>query len=416
MARFSYLAIDPDGRERRGGMNAADERAVRRALEDKKLYPLAVEHAGNSSASQTGSKSPAKGAGQPKVSSRDALRHKDRMLVTRQLATLVGASVSVDEALGILVSQQESAAARRVLADMRRSIQEGSRLADAMARHKSSFPAAYRAAVAGGERSGNLGPVLNRLALYLQREQGLRSKITTALVYPIALSLVAVTVVACLMVFVVPALVEQFKSFHGDLPLITSILIAVSEGLTRFWPLILLVLAGGFIVIRTLLRQPHLRLAFDGGLLKAPLVGKWIRAVCCSRFVRSVATLNASGLPVLESVRASRDAASNRAFMRAADQMAERIQEGEPLSHAMRQSGYVPPMVVYMAVGGENSGELPGMLEKAADHLDQEFEGFVQTALSLIEPAIIVLMGGMVAGIVLAIMLPILQLNQLAAG
>ncbi len=408
MARFSYLAIDPDGRERRGGMDATDERTVRNVLENKKLFAVEVALAVGRAAPKT--------MNETRVPVRGGLGHKDRMLVTRQLATLIGAAVSIDEALGILVAQQESATARRILADMRNSIQEGMRLADAMGRHKSSFPAAYRAAIAGGERSGNLGPVLNRLATYLQREHGLRGKITTALVYPIALSLVALIVVGCLMIFVVPTLIEQFKSFHGELPLITNVLIFVSDGLTRFWPVILLAICGAVIVARTALRQPHLHLAFDGALLRLPLLGKQVRAVSCSRFVRSIATLTASGLPVLEAVRASRDAATNRAFARAVDQMAALIQEGEPLSHAMRRSGYVPPMVVYMTVGGENSGELPDMLEKASDYLDQEFESFVQTALSLIEPAIIVLMGGVVASIVLAIMLPILQLNQLAAG
>jgi len=408
MARYSYLAIDPDGREHRGGIDAADERAVRAALDRKKLLMVEV--------SRSDVKAAGVATGEKREPARGALRHRDRMLVTRQLATLIGASVAVDEALGILVAQQENPTVHRILADMRSGIQEGMRLADAMGRHKASFPGAYRAAIAGGERSGNLGPVLNRLADYLQREHGLRSKITTAMIYPIALSLVAVTVVACLMIFVVPALVEQFKTFHGQLPLITNILIAVSGGLTRFWPLILAVIFGGFVVARTLLRQPHIRLASDAAQLRLPILGKQARAVCCSRFVRSVATLTASGLPVPEAVRASRDASPNRAFARAVDQMAVRIQEGEPLSHAMRQSGLFPPMVVYMTVGGENSGELPAMLEKASDHLDQEFEGFVSAALSLIEPAIIVLMGAMVAGIVLAIMLPILQLNQLAAG
>lgn len=407
MARFSYLAIDPDGRERRGGMDAADERAVRTALTTKKLLPVEVSRADASQAQTAAAK---------KEPVRGSLRHKDRMLVTRQLATLIGASVAVDEALGILAAQQENQTVRRIMADMRNSIQEGMRLADAMGRHKSSFPGAYRAAIAGGERSGNLGPVLNRLADYLQREHGLRSKITTAMIYPAALSLVAITVVACLMIFVVPALVEQFKTFHGQLPLITNILIAVSGGLTRFWPLIIAVIVGGVIVARTMLRQPHIRLGADAAQMRLPVFGKWAKVVCCSRFVRSVATLTASGLPVPDAVRASRDASPNRAFARAVDQMAVRIQEGEPLSHAMRQSGLFPPMVVYMTVGGENSGELPAMLEKASDHLDQEFEGFIQAALSLIEPAIIVLMGAMVAGIVLAIMLPILQLNQLAAG
>ena len=407
MARFSYLAIDPDGRERRGGMDAADERAVRAALTTKKLLPVEVSRA---------DARPAQTAAARKEPVRGTLSHKDRMLVTRQLATLIGASVAVDEALGILVAQQETQTVRRILADMRNSIQEGMRLADAMGRHKSSFPGAYRAAIAGGERAGDLGTVLNRLADYLQREHGLRSKITTAMVYPIALSLVAISVVACLMIFVVPALVEQFKTFHGQLPLITNILIAVSGGLTRFWPLIIALIVGGFVVARTLLRQPHIRLGADAAQMRLPVLGKWAKVVSCSRFVRSVATLTASGLPVPDAVRASRDASPNRAFARAVDQMAVRIQEGEPLSHAMRQTGLFPAMVVYMTVGGENSGELSAMLEKASDHLDQEFEGFIQAALSLIEPAIIVLMGAMVAGIVLAIMLPILQLNQLAAG
>jgi general secretion pathway protein F len=408
MARYSYLAIDPDGREQRGGIDAADERAVRAALDRRKLLLVEVSRADAKQAHQkaTYRHAPVRGA----------LRHKDRMLVTRQLATLIGASIAVDEALGILVAQQESPVVRRILSDMRGSIQEGMRLADAMGRHKSSFPGAYRAAIAGGERSGDLGVVLNRLADYLQREHGLRAKITTAMIYPIALSLVAISVVACLMIFVVPTLIDQFKSFHGELPFITNVLIAVSGGLTRFWPLILALIFGGFIVARTLLRQPHIRLGADAAQLRLPVLGRWAKVVCCSRFTRSVATLTASGLPVLEAVRASRDASPNRAFARAVEQMGDRVQEGEPLSHAMRQSGLFPAMVVYMTVGGENSGEFATMLEKASDHLDQEFEGFIDAALSLIEPAIIVLMGAMVAGIVLAIMLPILQLNQLAAG
>jgi general secretion pathway protein F len=218
------------------------------------------------------------------------------------------------------------------------------------------------------------------------------------------------------MVFVVPALVDQFKSFHGELPFVTTVLIAVSGGLSQYWPLILLFLPGSVLLARVALKRPSVRLGVDAAILRSPVIGKWARLINTSRFIRSVATLVASGLPVLEGVRVSRDAASNQAFSQAVAVMSDRIEEGEPLSHAMRSSGLVPPMVIYMAVGGENTGELPDMLEKAADHLDQEFESFLQAALSLIEPAIIVLMGAIVAGIVLAIMLPILQLNQLATG
>jgi len=408
MARFDYLAVDVDGREKHGGVDAANEQAARALLTGKKLVPVRIRPAGNETAKRYDARTAS--------ASRGALKHKDRMLVTRQLAALVGASVPVDETLSIVAQQQENAAVRRIILDVRASVQEGMRLADALGRHKQSFSGAYRAAVAGGERSGNLGAVLARLADHLAREQALRSKITTAMVYPAALMLVATAVVTCLMIFVVPALVEQFKAFEGRLPFLTTVLIAVSNLISGYWPILLLGIFGIVVVIRLALASEVIRLALDGMLLRAPVIGKWVRSVNASRLARSVSMLNASGLPVLESVRIARDSVPNRAMAKAVTVMGDRIEEGEPLSAALRQSEMVPPMIVYMAVGGENSGELPAMLEKASDQLDQDFEAFLQAALSLVEPAIIVLMGGIVASIVLAIMLPILQLNQLAIG
>jgi general secretion pathway protein F len=408
MARYSYLAIDAEGRERQGGIDAPTEQAARSALSAKKLLPVEIT-VGERAAER-------RAATQTSAKPRGVLRHRDLVLVTRQLATLVGAAVPVDEALGILAQQQENAVVRRVMADVRAGVQEGSRLADALGRHKASFPGAYRAAVAGGERAGNLAPVFNRLANHLAREHSLRSKISTAMIYPAALLTVATVVVSCLMIFVVPSLIEQFRTFRGELPFITNVLIAVSNILTQFWPFLLAGLVGAILFVRMALMQPGIRFGLDSALLRAPVIGKWVRAVNASRFVRAVSTMAASGLPMLDCVRAAKESVSNRKVSKAIGEMADRIEEGEPLSHAMRQSGVIPPMVVYMAVGGENSSELPDMLEKAADHIDQDFESFIQAALSLIEPAIIVLMGAVVAGIVLAIMLPILQLNQLATG
>jgi general secretion pathway protein F len=408
MARYSYVAIDQDGRERRGGLEAQNELAARKTLASRKL--VAVEILSGERLAQ-----PAPAA-RPGAPVRGVLRHRDLVVITRQLATLVGAAVPVDEALGILAAQQEHAVARRIMDSVRAGVQEGSRLAVAMGRHKDSFPASYRAAISGGERSGNLGPVFARLADHLGREHAMRSKISTAMIYPLALSIVATVVVGCLMVFVVPALIEQFQSFRTELPLITQILIGTSTILTQFWPLLLAGLAGLIVLLRLALKQPSIRLGLDGAMLRAPGIGKWVRAVNASRFVRAVATMAASGLPLLDCVRAATGSVGNRVMARAVGDMAGRIEEGEPVSHAMRQSGVFPPMVVYMAVGGENSGELPAMLEKAADHIDQDVENFLQAALSVVEPVIIVLMGAVVAGIVLAIMLPILQLNQLATG
>ena len=408
MARFDYLAVDIDGREKHGGVDAVNEQAARALLTGRKLVPVQIRPAGNETAKRYDARTAS--------TSRGALKHKDRMLVTRQLAALVGASVPVDETLSIVAQQQENAAVRRIVLDVRASVQEGMRLADALGRHKQSFSGAYRAAVAGGERSGNLGAVLARLADHLAREQALRSKITTAMVYPAALMLVATAVVTCLMIFVVPALVEQFKAFEGRLPLLTTVLIAVSNLISGYWPILLLGILGIVVVSRLALASEGIRLALDGVVLRAPVIGKWVRNVNASRLARSVSMLNASGLPVLESVRIARDSVPNRAMAKTVTVMGDRIEEGEPLSAALRQSELIPPMIIYMAVGGENSGELPAMLEKASDQLDQDFEAFLQAALSLVEPAIIVLMGGIVATIVLAIMLPILQLNQLAIG
>ncbi|MEZ5995737.1 MAG: type II secretion system inner membrane protein GspF [Hyphomonadaceae bacterium] len=407
MPRFQYIAIDPDGRQRRGGLEAANEGAARAVLVRKRLVPVHVDAREIAGPDQSRR---AQQAGARKLS------HKDRLLVTRQLATLVDASVPIDEALAMIAAPQERASARRIVADVQAGVVEGQRLSDALARHPESFPGLYRAAVAGGERTGRLGFVLNRLADYLDRAHALRSKITTAMIYPAALSAVAITVVTCLMLFVVPSLIEQFERFDQRLPLLTQILIGTSRFLTNFWPILLAALLGGGYFANVLLRREPVRAALDAFALRAPLLGSWVVAVNASRFVRAVSTLVSAGVPVLESVRASRDAVTNREVRKAVVRMGERIEEGEPLSQAMRQSGVIPPMLSYMAQSGESAGELPKMLDKAADHVDQEFESFTNSALSLLEPAIIIFMGLVVASIVLAIMLPILQLNRLAIG
>lgn len=408
MPRYQYLAIDADGRQKKGGLEAANESAARALLVRRRLLPVQVEAREGPTGREEIADRPAPAGAK--------LSHKARVLITRQLATLIEASVQVDEALAMLAAQQEHPVARRIIADVQAGVVEGQRLADALGRHPRSFSGLYRAAVAGGEQSGKLGFVLARLSEYQERAHALRSKITTAMIYPAALSIVAVSVIICLMIFVVPSLLEQFERFDQQLPLITQILIFTSRFLTAFWPLLLLGLIGGGYAAHVLLRREPVRAAVDAIILRAPIIGRWAVAVNASRFVRAVSTLVSSGMPVLESVRAARESVSNREVTKAIVRMADRIEEGEPLSQAMRRSGVIPPMVCYMTQSGENAGELSGMLDKAATHLDQEFEAFTASALSLLEPAIIVFMGLVVASIVLAIMLPILQLNRLAIG
>jgi len=408
MPRYQYLAVAPDGQRKTGGVDAANEAAARAMLVRRRLLPvelgaMATEHA--AARTSVG-----------RVAARARLSQKALLLFTRQLATLVDAAVPVDEALAMIAAQSEEPNAHKILSDVQAGVVEGERLADALSRHSRSFSGLYRAAIAGGERAGKLGFVLTRLADYLGRAYAMRTKVTTALIYPAALSTVAVAVVACLMIFVVPSLTEQFERFDQTLPLLTQILIAVSGFLSTFWPLLLAMIAAGALIARSILRQEHTRSALDAFLLRAPLLGRWVMAVNASRFIRAVSTLVASGLPVLEAVRAACEAVDNRAASAAIARMGDWIEEGDPLSQAMRRSGIMPPMVSYMAQSGENAGELTGMLDKAAEHLDQEFEAFTARALALLEPAIIVFMGLVVASIVMAIMLPILQLNRLALG
>ena len=418
MPRFQYVAIDEAGRRQSGGLDARDETAARQRLQKRKLLPveLAPESKDankNAKAQQNGK---AKRDAKPEPKTGATLSHKARLLVTRQLATLIDAAVPVDEALAMTAAQQDQPLTKRVLEDVHTGVVEGQRLADALGRHPKSFTGLYRAAVAGGERTGDLGGVLNRLSTFLDRAHQMRTKIQTAMIYPAALTIVAISVVACLMIFVVPTLAEQFSTFDAELPLITQIMIGVSWLLSTYWSLLLIALVGAALFIRMLFARQAVRAAFDAWLLKAPLIGKWVVSVNASRFIRSVATLVGAGLPVLDSVRASREAVGNLAVRRAILEMGERIEQGEPLSSSMRRSGVIPTMATYMAASGENAGELPAMLDKAADHLDQEFESFTAAALALLEPMIIIFMGVVVASIVLAIMLPVLQLNRLATG
>jgi general secretion pathway protein F len=408
MPRFQYVAVDEDGRQQSGGLDAANESAARANLQKRKLLPVRIAAAG----AERAERAPAQNTG----AARGELNHKARLVLTRQLATLIEAAVPVDEALAMVAAQQDQAHVRRIISDVQSGVVEGQRLADAMGRHPKSFSGLYRSAIAGGERAGRLGFVLNRLADFLARAHVTRTKIQTAMIYPSALVLVAIIVVSCLMIFVVPTLAEQFQTFDTRLPMITQILIAVSRFLSDFWAILLAAIAGSIWLARVLLRRAPVRYAFDAMVLRAPVIGKWAMAVNASRFIRSVSTLVSSGLPVLDAVRAARESVENRVVARAITDMAERIEQGEPLSAVMRRSGVIPPMAAYMAASGENAGELSAMLDKAADHLDQEFEAFTASALALLEPAVIVFMGVVVASIVLAIMLPVLQLNRLATG
>ncbi|MVZ96116.1 type II secretion system protein GspF [Sphingorhabdus sp. IMCC26285] len=402
MPEFAYLAIDPEGREKRGRIAAVNDDMARERLTLKKLYIVTVEPA---------AANPSRWANMP-FRRRARLNSKQLTLFTRQLSSLVQVS-PLEEALRTISRQSEQPHVRTILTEVHAGVVEGQRLSDAMRREDSSFPALYRAMIAAGEGAGTLPLITERLANLLERQAEMRGKLIGALAYPAVLSLVAILVVMGLMVSVVPRVVEQFDNVDQQLPLITRIVIGVSAFLASYWWAIALVLMIGAFLFWQALKRPAFRLSVDRTMLRVPLLGKLLRNLHAARMARTLATMVASRLPLLEGLRLTGGTIRNRLLSGANDDIVEAVRSGGSLSGAMRATGVFPPLLVYLAASGESAGQLDVMLERAAEYLEREFDNFTSTALSLLEPLIIVAMGGVVAIIILAILLPILQLQNL---
>ncbi len=400
MASFDYVAVDRSGRARTGVIVAIDERAAETSLQKRRLAPVKLSPAA------------AKTAPEPKSLLKDRLSANQLALTTRQLATLI-AVAPMEEALRTLALQADKPAARRLLLATHAAVLEGWRLSDAMARQGKAFPPLYRAMVAAGESSGSLPQILERLADLLERDQQVRNKVVTALVYPAALAVTATIVVIALMVFVVPKVVDQFESMGQTLPLLTRVVIGVSDAMRNWgWLIALLLAVGGFAFSRALRHEPF-RMGVDRRLLVVPFIGRLIRDVHAARLARTLSTMIASGLPVMEGLILTARTVQNRVLRQATEGMATSIREGGGLSAAMNRSGVLPAILIHMTASGENASRLDAMLARAADYLEREFNTVTSVALSLLEPIIIVIMGIVVATIVLSILLPILQINTM---
>ncbi|MGQ3113576.1 MAG: type II secretion system inner membrane protein GspF, partial [Brevundimonas sp.] len=394
MAAFAYTAVDGQGRMISGEVSARDEAEAHARLSGRKLAVLELAAGSAAPVVETARK----GRG-------DRLNGRILALTTRQLAALIAVS-PVEEALRNLADQADRPAVRNILGGVHARVLEGRRLSEAMADQGRAFPPLYRAMVAAGEQSGALQPILERLADGLERDQQVRAKVVTALVYPAVLAVVALGVITALMVFVVPKVVDQFDSMNQTLPLITRVVIGLSD-LMRNWGWLLALVAaaavGAGLVLR---RREDVRLRLDRWMLRLPVVGRLTRDLHAARMARTLSTMLASGLPVLEGLSITARTVSNRHLRQATQTMADAVREGAGLSAAMRRAGVFPPILLTMTASGENAGRLEPMLEGAADYLEREFATFTATMLSLLEPAIIVVMGGIVALIVLSILLP----------
>ena len=405
MPDYRYLAIDRNGREQRGQVAAETRDEAAAALARRNLY--VVECA-------PGSASAGKAAARPSLLTltKTRLSHKELALFTRQLATLTEVS-PLEESLRVASRQSEAAHTQRIIGAVHAGVVEGRRLADAMAREPASFPALYRAMVAAGESSGSLSHILDRLSVLLERQAEVRGKLISTLAYPIVLAVVALAVIAALMIWVVPKVVEQFDTVGQQLPWLTRAVIALSSLASNWWWALLLGMMAIGGVVYLLLRDPGRRALFDRTLLRLPLIGRLIRDLHAARFARTLGTMVSSRLPLVEGLRLTVPTIHNRALANATQSIADQVRGGGSLSGAIRAAGLFPPLLVYLVASGESAGRLDVMLERAADYLEKEFDRFTSTAMALLEPAIIVVMGVLVALIILSILLPILQLQQL---
>jgi len=402
MADFAWHAIDSGGRERRGRIHAPSLDEAKARLEARRYYVVTVDKAGEG---------PSLAASlfqrRPKLSLRELT------LFTRQFATLIQV-LPIEEALRSIARQMTKPRAVGVIESVQASVLSGHRLADALAVETASFPPLYRAMVAAGEASGTLPDILSRVADLQERQAEVRNKLVTTLAYPAALALVAAGVVLALMLFVVPRIVEQFETVGQQLPLLTRIVIATSHFIGAWWWAMLAGFAAAALVFARLIADPVRRLRFDGWLLRLPLIGGLIRDLHAARMARTLAKMVESRLPVVEGLAMTIPTLRNHALRDATRAIVEDIRGGSSLSASLRRAGLFPAILVHMAASGEAAGRLDDMLERAADYLEREFDMFTATMLSLLEPAVIVVMGAVVALIILAILLPVLQLDTLA--
>ncbi|MBB3103245.1 GspF family T2SS innner membrane protein variant XcpS [Azomonas macrocytogenes] len=401
MAAFEYKALDPRGHEQKGVIEADSGRQARQLLRERQLAPLDVKPAR------------AREERGPSGSFGKGLSARDLALVTRQLSTLVQAALPIEEALRAAAAQATSQKIKSMLLAVRARVTEGHTLAASLAAYPSAFPELYRATVSAGEHAGHLGPVLDQLADYTDQRQQSRQKIQLALLYPIILMVASLTIVGFLLGYVVPDVVRVFIDSGQALPALTSGLIAVSDLVKAWGWLLVLTTAGVLLGMRQLLRDPARQRRWHGFILRLPLIGRLSRATNTARFASTLAILTRSGVPLVEALAIAAAVIGNLRIRDKVVEAAQKVREGRSLTRALEGTGEFPPMMLHMIASGEKSGELEQMLARTARNQENDLAAQIALLVGLFEPFMLVFMGAVVLVIVLAILMPILSLNQL---
>lgn len=418
MAAFRYTALTDSGKTETGVIEAESARHARTLIRNQGLAPMEVEAIERGDAA-----TPATTVRRQ----RGKLRTPALALLTRQLASLLTAGLPLERALSALIEQAENDYQRDVLASVRTDVLGGSPLATALNAHARDFPEIYRALVAAGEQSGDLAEVLDRLATYLEDRASLAQQVFAAFIYPAILTLVAVLVVVLMLTYVLPQVVAVFDQSKQKLPLITVLVMAASDFLRHWWWLLLLALAGGWWSYRNALRSDAVRLQHDAAWLNLPVLGRLQLSLDTARFASTLAILVGGGVPILKALEAGAATISNRALRRDVDAAAVRVREGAPLAralsvkadgsttptHAAALRGRFPPVLIHLIASGEATGNLPDMLQRAARTQTDELKRRTITLTSILQPAVVLIMGAIVLVIVLAMLLPIIEINTL---
>lgn len=402
MPAFRYEAADAAGKSDKGVLDADSAKAARTLLRQRGLIPITVEaitgHAQTTRARR--------GFGQ-------RLTTREQALLTRQLASLITAGLPLDEALGALADQAERAYVHELLAAIRAEVVGGNALSVALSQHPRDFPDIYRALVSAGEHSGHLGLVLTRLADYIESRNALTSKILLAFTYPAIVTVVACAIVIFLLTYVVPQVVSVFANTKQQLPMLTVIMLALSNFVRSWGWLVAVVLTTAIWFGRVTLKQPAARRAWDQWLLTVPLAGRLIRGYNTARFASTLAILTSAGVPILRGLQAAGETLSNTALRDNVEDATARVREGTSLARALAAQNQFPPVLVHLIRSGEATGNLPDMLDRAAEGEAAELERRTLFLTGLLEPALILSMGVIVLLIVLAVLMPIIEINQM---
>ncbi|AIW20376.1 type II secretion system inner membrane protein GspF [Vibrio coralliilyticus] len=407
MAAFEYKALNKKGKTQKGVIEGDNARQVRARLKEQGLMPVEVSETRQKAKKQTE---------QAGLTFKRGISTPDLALITRQLATLVQSGMPLEECLKAVSEQSEKPRIRTMLLAVRSKVTEGYTLADSLADFPHIFDDLFRSMVSAGEKSGHLDAVLERLADYAENRQKMRSKLQQAMIYPVVLVVFAVGIVAFLLAAVVPKIVGQFVQMGQELPQSTQFLLASSDFIQNWGIQILVALTALVYLFKFALSKPNLRLSWDRKIVHMPMIGKISRGLNTSRFARTLSICTSSAIPILEGMKVAVDVMSNHYVKQQVLSATDNVREGASLRKSLEQTKLFPPMMLHMIASGEQSGELESMLTRAADNQDANFESTVNIALGIFTPALIALMAGLVLFIVMATLMPILEMNNLMSG